>query len=176
MNFDDACKKCPPGYSIKTYRCGWNERDCQYGRDNKGNLYWTAGGTTGGALTAKDVANAQKYGDQYDVYIWGQKLPADNLPTFEEAFLKIKQNSVETHRDALIKKIHTTVTTRMEDSIAAGVDPVVARSLVMGTSRDILGLLDTKDKFQPVYFVARNKHTSPNMAGGLLDLFDKIND
>jgi hypothetical protein len=175
MNFDDACKKCPPGYSIKSRNCGWNEHYCQYGRDQKGNLYWTAGGTVGGHLTPKDTVSARNGGTDYEIYNWGQREPATNLPTFEEASEQIRLNSVETHRNTLINKIHETVTTRMQDSITAGVDPTVAQSLVYGTTRDILGLLDTKVRFEPVYTVSRNKYAAPNLAGGLLDLFDKIN-
>lgn len=175
MNIIEAFKRCPPGYSIKDRRSGWNEYHVQYGRNEKGELYWTAGMTVGGILNPTDVTVARYKGDDYEVYVWGQREPATILPTFEQAYAEIAKNSVETHGKNLVGKIHSTVTERMNASIASGVDPMVAKDLVMGTTRDILGILDTKAEVNHVYRIARNKYNAPNMAGGLLAMFDEIN-
>ena len=176
MNFDTACAKCPPGFSIKLRNGGWNEHHVQYGRDQKGELYWTAGMTVGGALRDSDIKSAKRWdNDGYAIYRWGRREPETKLPTFEEAFREIELNSTSTHAKALIKHITETVELRVQSGIMAGADPALAKSLVYGTTRDILEILDTKHEHQQVYTIARNKYGAPNMSGHLLDMFNEIN-
>lgn len=131
--------------------------------------------TVGGVLNPTDISVERYKGDDYEVYIWGQREPATNLPTFEHAYAEIAKNSVETHTKNLVSRIHSTVTARIDASIAAGTDPTLAKDLVFGATRDILGILDTKSDTGRVYRLVRNKARAPDIAGGLVAMFDEIN-
>lgn len=78
MNFQSATIQCKPGQYIKSERAGWDEHHVQYGRDEKGNLFWTAGNTVGGALKRKDYTRAMLIANDYAVYDhFGSTSPLD---------------------------------------------------------------------------------------------------
>lgn len=173
MTFEEAARRCPPGYYFKDKGNGWSEYTVQYGRDDEGKLYWTAGGTTGGPLTAKDHPTNPGY--DFAIYQWGQRKPVSSIPSFAEAYERIRLNSASHHRQLFIQQVEEVVAQCTLKAIEAGLTPDQARHVVRTTVHDFLGILDRKRNGKPIFNLSRNQYASPNLSGGLVDLFDKIN-
>ncbi len=175
--FDDACKKCPPGYMFKAFGNGWSEYTIQYGRDANGELYWTAGGTAGGPLDKDMIERERKLNLTYCFFQKRQHVADCMLPTFEEVYHRIREADPEVIGKNFIKKVHEVINKRIDNSIEGGVDPEVARTLCNGAARDVLGLIDTETQrgAQVYNFTINRNGYQANVAGLLVGLFDTIN-
>lgn len=76
MLIHEALNKCGKGQYVKNIMSGWSEKFTQYGRDERGDLFWTTGNKVGGKLVGAHLTQAMR--DDRAVYAIYSRFGDDN--------------------------------------------------------------------------------------------------
>lgn len=168
MDFLTACQKCKPGYYFKASGWGWSEYSVQYGRNYKGELYWTAGHTAGGPLTKDMEEAALKLKGDYGIYsAFGDRMeihPDRQQERIDPAIIQAEL------RNDFVNELWAI-------PIAYGqLGGEVAEKASRCTIESVLELLDKGHGDTRYRLQAKRKNQAPVViSGDLLKLFDEIN-
>ncbi len=199
MKFEKALAKVKPGQYFKQIDADWSEHSVQFGMDEEGNLFWTAGKTSGGRLRVED-----HYRDNFDYEIYGAwgdsepvgvKLtsgpvfaishpaapvaPVTETPTIRpEQVAALQQGAPETLQRHFIADISNAVDLALEAGIYEGQVVDNVQTLANQVIRSVMTVVECSDT-APGWHVIKDAGEvylkAVSVSPGITAMFDKIN-